>query len=305
MINRELIRQKVVHVIYAHQTNSSQNVSAAEKNLIASMDNAYELYHTLLSLIAEIGRLAQRNHEAAVNRAKRLGIAEPNAKFVNNRFLLQLQANRQLQSMNGKEAINWDQEEEFVRTLLAKATRLEAYEDYMYSETSSYEEDRELWRAIYRKVIIGNEALEDILEDNGLYWNDDKDIIDTFVLKTINRFAEENGEEQTLLPQFRSEEDRTFALELLHATLQSSDASLKLIAESTKGWDVERVALMDRIIMQIALAEIQTFPSIPVDVSIEKYVEIAKMYSTPKSARYINATLTNLVGQMTLNKIDN
>lgn len=302
MINRELIRQKVVHVIYAHQTNFCQGNATVEKNLIASMDNAYELYHTLLALLAEIGRLAQRNHEAAVNRAKRLGITEPGGKFVNNRFLLQLQSNRQLLALDGKEAINWSQEEEFVRTLLSQAMKLDSYEDYMCSETSSYEEDRELWRNIYRKIIVGNEPLEDLLEDNGLYWNDDKDVIDTFVLKTINRFAEENGEEQALLPQFRSEDDRKFAIDLLHATLQSADASLRLIAESTKGWELERVALMDRIIMQIALAEIQTFPSIPVSVSINEYVEIAKMYSTPKSARYINATLNSLVSKMALDK---
>ena len=164
----------------------------------------------------------------------------------------------------------------------------------MESGVDSYEEDRELWRKIYRYVIVDNDSIDSLLEDVNIYWNDDRFIIDTFVLKTINRFSAESNDDQPLLPEFRNEEDLEFARKLILQALNASDYYQELIAQSTRNWDVERVPLMDRVIMQVALAEITSFPSIPLSVSINEYIEIAKSYSTPNSARYINATLDNI-----------
>ena len=294
MINRKLIRIKAVQVAYAHNLSEARRPEDGENILLSSLGTAYDLYNTMLSLMVEISRLALRAHEAQATRAKRLGLSEPSRKFVDNRFMLQLESNRQLQENRKAQRLDWTNEEEFVRTLYNKVVESDFFRDYMESGVDSYEEDRELWRKVYRYVIVDNESIDDLLEDVNIYWNDDRFIIDTFVLKTINRFSPESNDEQPLLPEFRNEEDLEFARKLVFQALNGADYYRNLIAQNTRNWDVERVPLMDRIIMQVALAEITSFPTIPLSVSINEYIEIAKSYSTPNSARYINATLDNI-----------
>lgn len=294
MINRKLIRIKAVQVAYAHNLSEARRPEDGENILLSSLGTAYDLYNTMLSLMVEISRLALRAHEAQATRAKRLGLSEPSRKFVDNRFMLQLESNRQLQENRKAQRLDWTNEEEFVRTLYNKVVESDFFRDYMESGVDSYEEDRELWRKVYRHVIVDNESLDDLLEDVNIYWNDDRFIIDTFVLKTINRFSPESNDDQPLLPEFRNEEDLEFARKLVFQALNGADYYRNLIAQNTRNWDVERVPLMDRIIMQVALAEITSFPTIPLSVSINEYIEIAKSYSTPNSARYINATLDNI-----------
>ena len=299
MINRELIRLKVVQIVYSYYQNGNQKPDAAEKELQLSMSKAYDLYNYLLLLLVEINRIAQRSFETKQSRAHRLGeTIELKSKFVNNRFMLLLESNKQLRQFREMTNRTWIDQEEFVRDLWNKIEASENYQAYMQSERSDYDEDREIWRQIYRNFICNNEELDSILEDMSLYWNDDKAIVDTFVLKTINRFNPENGVDQPLLPEFRDPSDEEFACQLLRRTLGNYDYYHKLIADSTRNWDVERLALMDRIIMQIALAEIITFPAIPISVSINEYVEIAKMYSTPNSSKYVNATLDHIVKKL-------
>lgn len=294
MINRKLIRIKAVQVAYAHNLSEARRPEDGENILLSSLGTAYDLYNTMLSLMVEISRLALRAHEAQATRAKRLGLSEPSRKFVDNRFMLQLESNRQLQENRKAQRLDWTNEEEFVRTLYNKVVESDFFRDYMESGVDSYEEDRELWRKVYRHVIVDNESIDDLLEDVNIYWNDDRFIIDTFVLKTINRFSPESNDDQPLLPEFRDEEDLEFARKLVFQALNGAEYYRGLIAQNTRNWDVERVPLMDRIIMQVALAEITSFPTIPLSVSINEYIEIAKSYSTPNSARYINATLDNI-----------
>ncbi|MBQ2342604.1 MAG: transcription antitermination factor NusB [Bacteroidaceae bacterium] len=299
MINRELIRLKVVQIVYSYYQNGNQKPDVAEKELQLSMSKAYDLYNYLLLLLVEINRIAQRSFETKQSRAQRLGeTTELNKKFVNNRFMLLLESNKQLKEFSEMTNRTWIDQEEFVRNLWNRIEASEYYQAYMESDRDDYDEDREIWRQIYRNFICNNEGLDSILEDMSLYWNDDKTIIDTFVLKTINRFNPENGVDQPLLPEFRDPGDEEFACQLLRRTLANSEYYYKLISDSTRNWDVERIALMDRIIMQIALAEIISFPSIPVSVSINEYVEVAKMYSTPNSGKYVNATLDHIVKKL-------
>ena len=299
MINRELIRLKVVQIVYSYYQNGNQKPDVAEKELQLSMSKAYDLYNYLLLLLVEINRIAQRSFETKQSRAQRLGeTTELNKKFVNNRFMLLLESNKQLKEFSEMTNRTSIDQEEFVRNLWNRIEASVYYQAYMESDRDDYDEDREIWRQIYRNFICNNEGLDSILEDMSLYWNDDKTIIDTFVLKTINRFNPENGVDQPLLPEFRDPGDEEFACQLLRRTLANSDYYYKLISDSTRNWDVERIALMDRIIMQIALAEIISFPSIPVSVSINEYVEVAKMYSTPNSGKYVNATLDHIVKKL-------
>jgi len=292
MINRELIRIKLVQVLYSYLQKGTHNPDVAEKELLLSLDKAYDLYNYMLLLMVETGRMSLRMLEMRESRSKKLndGI-QWSHKFVNNRFILQLESNRELRAYCDEQELSWANQEDFVRNLYNKVEESEYYKQYMTSETSSYEEDREIWRLIYRHLIVDNEELSGILEDINVYWNDDKTIIDTFVLKTINRFTEKSTSAQPLMPKYKSDTDRDFAIKLMRRALMGQEHFYGLIGATTRKWDFERIALMDRIILQLGLAEITTFPNIPISVSINEYVDIAKMYSTPKSGKYINATL--------------
>jgi len=296
MINRVLIRLKIVQIVYAYYQNGGKNLDTAEKELFFSLSKAYDMYNYLLLLMVEITKQAQRKQSAA--KSKLLPTAEelyPNTKFVDNRFVAQLEVNKQLLEFSENQKKTWENESEFVKNLCEKIMDSDMYKEYMASETSSYEEDRELWRKIYKRIIFNNDELDQVLEDQSLYWNDDKEIVDTFVLKTIKRFDEQNGAKQELLPEFKDEEDQDFARRLFRRTILNADYYRHLISENTRNWDLDRVAFMDVIIMQIALAEILSFPNIPVSVSLNEYVEIAKLYSTPKSGSFINGTLDGIV----------
>ena len=299
MINRVLIRLKIVQIVYAYYQNGGKNLDTAEKELFFSLSKAYDLYNYLLLLMVEVTKQANKRLNAAKN--KLVPTKEelfPNTKFVKNRFIAQLEVNKQLLEFSNNQKKTWENEADFVKTLCDKILESDIYKEYMASETSSYEEDRELWRKLYKNIIFNNIELDQVLEDQSLYWNDDKEIVDTFVLKTIKRFDEKNGAKQELLPEFKDEEDQDFARRLFRRTILNADYYRHLISENTKNWDLDRVAFMDVVIMQIALAEILSFPNIPVSVSLNEYVEIAKLYSTPKSGGFINGTLDGIVNSL-------
>ena len=274
-------------------------MDTAEKELFFSLSKAYDLYNYLLLLMVEVTKQANKRLNAAKN--KLVPTKEelfPNTKFVENRFIAQLEVNKQLLEFSNNQKKTWENEADFVKTLCDKILESDIYKEYMASETSPYEEDRELWRKLYKNIIFNNIELDQVLEDQSLYWNDDKEIVDTFVLKTIKRFDEKNGAKQELLPEFKDEEDQDFARRLFRRTILNADYYRHLISENTKNWDLDRVAFMDVVIMQIALAEILSFPNIPVSVSLNEYVEIAKLYSTPKSGGFINGTLDGIVNSL-------
>ena len=299
MINRVLIRLKIVQIVYAYYQNGGKNLDTAEKELFFSLSKAYDMYNYLLLLMVEITKQAERKQNAA--KSKLLPTAEelyPNTKFINNRFIAQLEVNKQLLEFSETQKKTWENEAEFVKSLCEKIQETDIYKEYMESDTSSYEEDRELWRKLYKRIIFNNDELDQVLEDQSLYWNDDKEIVDTFVLKTIKRFEEINGAKQELLPEFKDDEDQDFARRLFRRAILNADYYRHLISENTRNWDLYRVAFMDVIIMQIALAEILSFPNIPVSVSLNEYLEIAKLYSTPKSGSFINGTLDGIVNQL-------
>ena len=299
MINRVLIRLKIVQIVYAYYQNGGKNLDTAEKELFFSLSKAYDLYNYLLLLMVEVTKQANKRLNAAKN--KLVPTKEelfPNTKFVENRFIAQLEVNKQLLEFSNNQKKTWENEADFVKTLCDKILESDIYKEYMASETSSYEEDRELWRKLYKNIIFNNIELDQVLEDQSLYWNDDKEIVDTFVLKTIKRFDEKNGAKQELLPEFKDEEDQDYARRLFRRTILNADYYRHLISENTKNWDLDRVAFMDVVIMQIALAEILSFPNIPVSVSLNEYVEIAKLYSTPKSGGFINGTLDGIVNSL-------
>ena len=294
MINREIIRIKIVQLTYAYYQNGNKNIDTAEKELFFSLSKAYDLYNNLLALIVALAKEARRRLEISQAKAKREGTKEPSQKFAFNRFALQLESNKQLNEFIETQKRTWSDEPEFVGRLFEQIEQSQIYKDYMESAEDDYNADRELWRRLYRTLIQENESIDGILEEQSLYWNDDKDVVDTFVLKTIKRFEEKNGAKQELLPEYDSEEEKDYARKLFRATILNADEYQRMMSEASHNWDFSRLAYMDVIIMQIAIAEMLTFPSIPLNVTINEYVELAKMYSTPRSPGYINGMLDGI-----------
>jgi len=291
MINRELIRVKVVQLTYAYYQNGNHNMDQAEKELLFSLSKAYDLYNYMLWLIVAITREARRRMEIATQRAEREGTELPSQKFAYNKFAVQLEDNLQLNDFIETKKMTWDDDIEVVRKILVQIEQSEIYQVYMDSDDDTYDTDRELWRKIYRTLIERNADLDAVLEEKSLYWNDDKEVVDTFVLKSIKRFDPQNGAKQELLPEYKDEEDKEFACKLFRATILNADQYQRYMSETSRNWDFNRLAYMDVVIMQIAIAEMMTFPNIPVSVTINEYVELAKLYSTPKSGGYINGML--------------
>ncbi len=299
MINRELIRLKVVQIVYAYYQNGGKNLDTAEKELFFSLNKAYDLYNYLLLLIVEVTKYAEKRIIAGKNKLRPTPEElNPNMKFIENRFVAQLECNEQLKAFVENQKKTWSNDEEFIKSLFENIQASEYYKNYMADPYRSYESDRELWRKLYKTFVFNNPGLDALLEEQSLYWNDDKEIVDTFVLKTIKRFDVKLGVKQHLLPEYKDEEDKEFARRLFRRTILNADYFRHLVMENTRNWSLERIAFMDLIIMQIALAEILSFPNIPISVSLNEYVELAKLYSTPKSPSFINGMLDAIVNQL-------
>ena len=291
MINREIIRNKVVQLTYAYYQTGNKNIDSAEKELLFSLSKAYDLYAYMLALIPAVAKESRKYLEVAQSKAQREGTDMPSQKFAYNRFAIQVEQNTALNDILEAKKISWNDHPEFVNKLYLQIIESQIYKEYMDSQDDSYDADREVWRKLYRTLIENNESIDSILEEESLYWNDDKEIVDTFVVKTIKRFDEKSGHKQEILPEYASEEDLDFARKLFRAAILNADEYQHYMGEMSRNWDFNRLAFMDVIIMQIAIAEMMTFPGIPVNVTINEYVEIAKLYSTPRSGGYINGIL--------------
>lgn len=291
MINRDLIRIKIVQLTYAYYQNGNRNMDNAEKELLFSLSKAYDLYNYLLELIVAITREERHRVDVLTQRAEREGTEAPSQRFAFNQFAVQLEENKMLAAFIEDKKLTWDDDIEFVRKLCNQIEQSHTYQEYMAEPETDYEADRELWRKIYKQLIQDNTDLDALLEEKSLYWNDDKEIVDTFVLKTIKRFEIENKSKQELLPEYKDEEDKDFARKLFRATILNANDYQRYMSETSRNWDFSRLAYMDVVIMQIAIAELLTFPGIPATVTINEYVELAKLYSTPRSGSYINGML--------------
>ena len=294
MINRDLIRRKIVQLTYAYYQNGNRNMDNAEKELLFSLSKAYDLYNYMLQLIVAITKEARKRYDLEVARAQREGTEAPSQRFAFNRFAVQLEENKQLAEWVDTKHSSWDEDIEVVRKLYTHIASSEVYQEYMDAEADSYEDDREAWRKIYKQFIMDNDDLDALLEEKSLYWNDDKDVVDTFVLKTIKRFEQANKANQELLPEYKDAEDRDFARKLFRATILNGDQYQRYMSDASRNWDFSRLAYMDVVIMQIAIAELVNFPNIPATVTINEYVDLAKVYSTPRSGGYVNGMLDNI-----------
>ena len=303
MINRILIRIRVIQIVYAWYQNRGKDLNQVERELLLGLQKSYDLYYYLLQLMIEITDLHQER--VNTNKNKFLPTPEdlnPNMHIINNQFINQLRDNAMFISYIANRPMSWELNFSFVRGLLDKILASDSYKEYTQIEKPTYKDDKEFWRKSFRTFIHRNEELDDILEDESIFWNDDIEIVQSFVLKTIKQFNKSEGEEHKLLPMFNDEEDRQYATTLLRETLANGKEYREMIAQKADNWDFERIAFMDVVIMQVAVAELYKFSTIPIRVTLNEYIDLAKSYSTPKSSTFINGVLDAIVTELKKDK---
>jgi len=299
MINRVLLRIKIVQILYSYYKSDSKSFPVAEKELFHSIEKTYDLYYHLLQLSIEITRFAADRIETKRNRLRPTEEdLNPNTRFIDNTFISQLTKNVQFNEYLTAHKLSWANYPDIIKELFEEVICTEFYSDYMNADKVDYAADKDVWRKIFKKVILQNEELDDSIQDQSIYWTDDIEMVVSFVIKTIKRFDLSKGEDQELLPMFKDQEDIDFASKLIRSVLTKGPALREMIDLNTKNWEIDRIAFMDIVIMEVALAELMNFPTIPVNVTLNEYIEIAKTYSTEKSGTFINGVLDNIVGQL-------
>lgn len=299
MLSRRVLRTKVVKAVYAHTQCEDLTPAASEKNLVLSIDRAYDLYFHLLALVPEIAEYAAERIRIGEN--KKLPTYDdlhPNRKFVENRVIVRLTEDENLQNELKARKLSWKNHRDLIVALYNALIRQPFYQKYMLSEERSFREDAQLVSDIYMTILEEFEPLETVLEEQSALWNDDLGFLLTMVSRTVLSMRETH-ETVKLMPQFKSEEDLDYAKALLRYTIAGYDRISLLLDNSMSNWDIERVALMDKIILVTAIAEAENFPSIPVRVTMNEYIDIAKCYSTASSGSFINGVLDKMINRLT------
>lgn len=287
--------------------DATDGYAAACNSLERSLDQAYDLYVSCFALIIELTREQQRRIEQA--KTKYLATADelnPNMRFVENSFVEQLLKNEQIQDFMAKNAVNWDAEITLINSLLQAITDSALYKDYMSAVSTDYAGDCEFWRDVLRTIVFTSDDFLEALENKSVFWNDDLQIMGTFVLKTIRQAANtanamtDEGCGVKLLGKFKDDEDARFGGELFVRTVKHREEYRRLIDRfiDNDSWDPERIAFMDIVIMLAAITELVDFPNIPLPVTMNEYVEIANDYSSPKSGQFVNGILFNVVNAL-------
>lgn len=291
-----------MQAIYAFQQEGPENIGAGEKQLIVSLDKLYELYIHQLSLIVELSDFAKRRIEE--NRLKQLPTAEdldPNLRFVQNHFIQQLENNRDYKRRVASYKINWVDEEEMIRKFYNQMREDEAYIAYMNKPEVSYADEKQLVEMVLLKLFSESEYLRSYFDERNIFWSEDFDIAVMMVDKTIKGYREA-ADEFTSLPTLLKDEnhsdgseDMQFVKQLYRKTLVNNKELNNVISERASNWDLERIAIMDTILIKMAITELIEFPSIPIKVTLNEYIELSKEYSSPKSKVFINGVLDKLI----------
>ncbi len=292
MISRRIIRTKVLQVLYAYYSSDEKSINNTEKELFFCIQKAYDLYHYLFSIVIDIADYAESRIE--IKRNKHQPTYEdlhPNTKFVSNQVIQQLRENRQLRTYLETKKMSWQDHPELIKELYLLMIESDHYKAYMADKTRSFLDDRKFIERLFNKTILVSEDLYNVLEELSIYWNDDVDFVISMIVKTLKRFNELSDAEQRLMPMFKDQEDKDFTKDLIRKTIINHDELRELIKEHSRNWDVERIAFMDILIMQLAITEFLYFPTIPTKVSLNEYIELSKFYSTEKSRNFINGIL--------------
>ncbi|WP_261975674.1 transcription antitermination factor NusB [Olleya sp. ITB9] len=297
MLSRRHIRVKVMQVLYAFNGTESDDFSKDQKFLLYSIDNMYNLYLTMFSLIIEVGKRSKSQLETI--QKKHLATPEeknPNKKFVNNQVLQLITNNEALKSeFEAKNINNWQLDNEYVEIIYKDILASDLYKEYMSTKTSTFKEDKNFILDVFKEIIAPNDKLYDYIEDKNLTWLDDLPTVNTAILKLLRKIKE-TSDDRFLTPKlYKDIEDKQYAINLFKKTLLNQSKLSEEIAGKTKNWDTERIASLDLVLLKMAICELTNFPSIPTKVTINEYLEISKEYSTPKSSIFINGILDKLL----------
>lgn len=308
MLNRRHIRTKVMQVIYALKRSDDLNLASEEKFLVSSMDSMYSLYLLMLSLLTKVHERAKDQQEKS--QQKHLLTSEdlnPNMKFIQNQIFIQLSESQSIKNaIKNYKVDNWELDNEYVEVIFKAILESAIYKAYMSSKTS-FNKDRQFVIDVFKEVIAPNDKLYDYLEDRNLTWLDDLPVVNTALVKLLNRSKVGISDTYFTPGLFKDVEDKEFGISLLRNTVSNLDSYTEEISLKTQNWDKDRIADIDFVLLQMAICEFREFPSIPTKVSINEYIEIAKEYSTPKSNVFINGVLDKIVKEYgennSLNKI--
>lgn len=296
MVNRRHIRSKVLQTVYAMAQNKSDQLDVYERYLINSIENIRELYLVMLSSLTELQRVEKEFIEASSK--KHLATTEelnPNTKFADNVVLNALNQSESLNRWMEEFHINhFNVNDHYIKNLLKEIKESESYQKYMSNDVNDFQEDKNFVIHLFTDFIAPNEKIYEFLEDNKMSWIDDIPVVNTAILKQLENLKSEK-EHLRVNRVFKDEEDKEFARQLFRKTTLNADVFVKEYEDKTRNWELDRLAEIDGIILNMAVCELQKFPSIPVKVTINEYLELAKDYSTPKSSIFINGILDALV----------
>jgi N utilization substance protein B len=299
MISRRLLRIKALMALYAFNRREDDNLAQAEKELMFSIGKSYDLYHYLLLLVLEVADIAGEKIDQALQ--KRMPSHEdlnPRRRFIDNQIIDQLRKNIEFKTYISTKKLSWVNHSHIPRLLYNKMIVWEVYDDYMKTETENYLSDKKFIIRLVTELFSNSEDLHANLEEQSIYWNDDMEYISSMVEKTLKKFKTDSGEKAPLMPLFKNAEDEEFVKILFRKAIIHSKKCSELIDKNTTNWEVDRIALMDILVMQLAITEILEFPEIPVKVTLNEYIEIAKYYCTSKSSTFVNGILDNIVKEI-------
>lgn len=304
MISRTIVRTRIIQTLFAYYKDGDKTPLTAKKELVNSFSDSYSLYMLLFSFMDELPRYADEQLADALSRARVTHqIYTPNRRFIDNAVSQQVFSLRALRAYLEENKLTWDAGAPFIAGAYKRLVEAPFYKEFMQLEAPCYEDAKRLWRKIYAEFLLNNEEFYTALEEMEIAldrtnWATDADWVISFVIKTLKRFEAENGADQPLLPMFENESELDFAKQLLSATLEHHEEYEQLIDGHLKNWDASRIAYMDRIILETALAEIMNFPEIALEVSFNEYIELAKEYSSEKSHIFINGILNEILSEL-------
>jgi len=300
MLNRRHLRVKVLQSLYAYHQSHSGDIKQHEKNLLQSIDKVYEMYIWMLSLISEVTDYASNDaHERANKHLPTADDLNADVKILSNRFILSLHKNKEYLAGLKKYKVAWDFEPELVKSLFIILKNSAEYTEYLQKTDDTIQTDKDIIKFIFKKVILKSSLAEQVFEDKFIYWPVDKDVLQALIAKTFKNFAYDDAAQNKLAEVTGNwEEDREFIVNLFEETIRHNDAYQELIGNKTQNWEPDRIAMMDTLLMKMALAEFINFNSIPVKVTINEYLEISKEFSTPKSNSFINGILDKILFEL-------
>jgi N utilization substance protein B len=288
-----------MQALYAFFHSEDKNIPKYEKEMFVSVERIYDLYLYLLLLLVEV-RDCGRNR-ITIRKAKRLPTSDdinPSKKFIDNKIFSILSINKKIALESQKRTISWEKDQEIAQKLFLKIAESQEYKDYLSNPANDFKHDKKFISDIYRNSIAGDESLEMFFEEKNIHWADDIDFVNTLVLKTIDYINESATDSLSIGELYKDEkEDKEFAQELFRTVIDSGEETDRLIQGKTENWELERIAFMDVLLMKMAIVEFLYFPTIPVKVSLNEYIELAKQYSTPKSSVFINGILDKLLAE--------